>query len=106
MLDLFVIFAMRLTGFLFEDGSRDYGLVDRVRIEGHVVRTAQVIDPQLFVDLWQVVDADVGGGAWVQSAGWTMAQEACTESPAVALGHGHVSLRSVDDISDAIGIAF
>ncbi len=44
--------AMWLTGFLFEDGSRDNGLVDCVSVEGHVVSAAHMIDPQLFVGLW------------------------------------------------------
>ncbi len=62
---LVVLGAIWLTGFLFEDGSRDNGLVDRVRVEGHVVCAAHMIDPQLFVSLWQIVDANVGGRAWV-----------------------------------------
>ncbi len=45
MLDLFVIFAIRFTGFLFEDGSRDNGLVDSVSVEGHIVCAAHMIDP-------------------------------------------------------------
>ena len=106
LLGLVVTGAIGLTGFLFEDGSRDNGLVDRVRVERHVVCAAYVIDPQLFVGLWQVVDTDVGGGARVQSAGWTMSQETSTEPLAVSLGHGHVTLRSVDDVSGAVGIAF
>ncbi len=72
LLGLVVTGAMGLTGFLFEDGSRNNGLVDCVSVEGHVVHAAYVIDPQLFVGLWQVVDTDVGGGARVQAAGWTM----------------------------------
>ncbi len=106
LLALVVMVAIWLTGFLFEDGGCDNGLVDRVRVERHVVCAAYVIDPQLFVGLWQVVDTDVGGGAWVQSAGRTMSQEASTEPLAVSLGHGHVTLRSVDDVSGAVGIAF
>ncbi len=52
LLDLFVTLAMRLTGFLFEDGSQDGGLVDSVHVEGHVVCAMHVIDPQLFIGLW------------------------------------------------------
>ncbi len=44
--------AIWLTRFLFEDGSRNNGLIDRVRVEGHVVCAAYVIDPQLFVFLF------------------------------------------------------
>ncbi len=106
LLALVVMGAIGLTGFLFEDGSRNNGLIDRVRIEGHVVCAAYVIDPQSFVCLWQVVDTDVGGGARVQSAGWSVSQEASTEPLAVSLGHGHVTLRRVDDVSSAVGIAF
>ncbi len=98
--------AMWLTGFLFEDGSCNNGLIDRVRVEGHVVCAAYMINPQLFVCLWQVVDADVGGGARVQSAGWSVSQETSTEPLAVSLGHGHVTLRRVDDVSSVVGIAF
>ncbi len=106
LLALVVMVAIGLTGFLFEDGSLDNGLVDCVHVKGHVVCAAYVIDPQLFVGLWQVVDTDVGGGARVQLAGWTMLQETSTEPPAVALRHGHVTLRRVDDVSCAVGIAF
>ncbi len=106
LLALFVMGAIGLTGFLFEDGSQDNGLVDRVSVEGHVVCAAHMINPQLFVGLWQVVDMDVGGRTLVQSAGWTMSQETSTEPPAVALGHGHATLCNVDDISDAVWIAF
>ncbi len=98
--------AIGLTGFLFEDGSRDNGLVDCVSVEGHVVHAAYVIDPQLFVGLWQVIDTDVGCGAQVQLAGWTIPQESSTEPPAVALGHGHVTLCSLDDISDVVWVVF
>ncbi len=65
LLTLIVMGASWLTGFLFEDGSQDNGFVDRVRVEGHVVCAAHMIDPQLFVSLWQIVDANVGGRAWV-----------------------------------------
>ncbi len=65
LLALVVLSAIWLTRFLFEDRSCDNGLVDRVRVEGHVVCVAYVIDPQLFVGLWQVIDTDVGGRAWV-----------------------------------------
>ncbi len=106
LLDLFVMFAMRLTGFLFEDGSQDDGLVDSVCIEGHVVCAAHMINPQLFVSLGQVIGANVGGRAQVQSAGWTILQESGTEPLAVTLWHGHVSCCSVDDVSDATGIVF
>ncbi len=106
LLALVVMGAIGLTGFLFEDGSRDNGLVDCVRVEEHVVCAAHMIDPQLFVGLWQVVDTDVGGGARVQLAGWTMLQETSTEPPAVGLRHGHVTLRRVDDVSCAVGIVF
>ncbi len=106
LLAFVVMGAIGLTGFLFEYGSQDNGLVDRVRVEGHIVCAVHMIDPQLFVGCWQVVDTDVGGRAQVQSAGWTMAQKTGTELLAVALGHGHVTLCSVDDISDAVGIAF
>ncbi len=58
-LALCFILAMRLTGFLLEDGSRDNGLFDRVHVEGHIGCVAYMIDAQLFVCLWQVVDADV-----------------------------------------------
>ncbi len=44
--------AMWLTGFLFEDGSQDDGLVDSIRVEVHVVSVLHMIDPQLFVSLW------------------------------------------------------
>ncbi len=63
LLALCFILAMRLTGFLFEDRSQDNGLADRVRVEGHIGCAANVINPQLFVCLWQVVDLDVGGRA-------------------------------------------
>ncbi len=49
LLALVVMGAIWLTGFLFEDGSRNNGLIDRVCVEGHVVCVAYVIDPQLFV---------------------------------------------------------
>ena len=52
LLGLVVMGAIWLTGFLFEDGSRNNGLVDRVCVEGHVVCAVYVIDPQLFVGLW------------------------------------------------------
>ncbi len=98
--------AIWLTGFLFEDESRNNGLIDHVHVEGHVVCVAYVIDPQLFVCLWQVVDTDVGGGARVHLAGWSKSQEASTELLAVSLRQGHVTLRRVDDVSGAVGIAF
>ncbi len=43
---------MRLTGFLFEEGSHDDRLVDGLCIERHIVRASHVIDPELFVCLW------------------------------------------------------
>ncbi len=52
LLTLVVLGAMRLSGFLFEDGSCNNGLVDCVRVEGHLVCAAYMIDPQLFVGLW------------------------------------------------------
>ncbi len=52
LLTLIVMGAMGLTGFLFEDGSRDNGLVDSVCVEGHVVCATHMINPQLFIGLW------------------------------------------------------
>ncbi len=106
LLALVVMVAIWLTGFLFEDRSQDDELVDSVGVEGHVVCAAHMIDPQLFVGLGQVVDANVGGRARVQSAGWTILQESSTEPLAVTLRHGHVSCCSVDDVSNATGIVF
>ncbi len=59
---------MWLTGFLFKEGRRDNRLVDSVCIERHIVCAVHVINPELFVSLWEVVDADVWGGAGVQPA--------------------------------------
>ncbi len=69
LLTLIVVGAIGPTGFLFENGSQDNGLVDCVRVGGHIVCAAHMIDPQLFVGCWQVVDTDVGGRARVQPAG-------------------------------------
>ncbi len=52
LLGLVVTGAMGLTGILFEDRSRNNGLVDCVHVEGHVFCAAHMIDPQLFVGLW------------------------------------------------------
>ncbi len=43
---------MQLTGFLFEEGSRDDRLVDSLCIERHVDCASHVINPKLFVFLW------------------------------------------------------
>ncbi len=48
----------------------------------------------------------MGVRARVQLAGWTMSQETSTEPLAASLRHGHVTLRRVDDVSGAVGIAF
>ncbi len=47
-----LVFAMWLTGFLFEEGSRDNRLVDSLCIERHVVCALHVIDLNLLVSLW------------------------------------------------------
>ncbi len=98
--------AMWLTWFLFEGGSREDGLVDSLCIERHIVRASHVINPKLFVCLWEVIDADVGGQARVQTAGWSIPEEPRAEPPSMAIWHGHVPCHGVDDVTDAGWVVF
>ncbi len=81
-------------------------LVDSVCIERHIVCAVHVINPELFVSLWEVVDADVWGGAGVQPTGWSVPKETRADPAAVAIRHGHVSRNGVDNVADAIGVVF
>ncbi len=80
--------------------------MDGLCIERHIVCALHVIDPELFVCFWEVVDADVWGWARVQMTGWSILKETHTEPTAVAIRHGHVPSCGVDDIASAIGGVF
>ncbi len=95
---------MQLTRFLFEDGSQDNRGVDCLFVKRHIVCALHMVDPKLLVHWREVVDADVWCGAWVQSAGWTITEESCTEAPAMAFWHGHIPHRSLDDFFNTVGM--
>ncbi len=48
----------------------------------------------------------MGGGARVQAVGRSILEESCAEPPAMALGHGHVPCRSVDDVASVVWLVF
>ncbi len=47
---------------------------------------------------------DVWGWARVQMAGWSILKESRTEPAAMAIRHGHVPSRGIDDVASAIGV--